>query len=319
MTFDPRPSTPAPLPRRTLLAGGLAGAAALLAGCASSAAAPGTSAAPGASAKPASGASPAAGGPASPAATATGATPGATASGLVARASVPVLCWHQVREQRSTDSKNSRYELVIPPANFAAQLDAIKAAGYTTITPEQYRAHIADGAALPDKPVLLSFDDGADNQATTALPMVLERGMTAAWFIMTVVIDSPQKGWTTSAQITDLAARGITIGSHTWDHHTVDKLSTAKDYQVQFVESRRTLQKLSGQDVTAFCYPGGRWAKSALPHLADAGYTMAFQLRDTPVDPQAPLMTLRRQIVVSEWTGAHLVARIGELAASPNA
>ena len=226
---------------------------------------------------------------------------------------MPVLCWHQVREQRASDSKNAKYELVVSPGNFRAQLDAIKAAGYTSISPAQYQAHLAEGAALPDKPVLLTFDDGSENQASVALPEVLARGMTATLFVMTVVIDGG-KDWVTGDQITALAGEGITIGSHTWDHHTVDKLHTEADYETQYVGSRRTLQKLSGQEVTAFCYPGGRWAEAALAPLRAAGYTIGFQLKETPVSPVDPLMTLRRQIVVSEWTGKQIVAQLEQLA-----
>lgn len=292
------------LSRRGVLAGGLAGGAALLAGCAGPAA--GGPAAASAAGTPGSGSS---GG--NPSARPSG-TP-AAASELVRRATVPVLCWHQVRAPRASDSKNAKYELVISPANFRAQLDAIKGAGYTTISPAQYQAHVAEGAALPDRPVLLTFDDGAENQASVALPEVLARGMTATLFVMTVVIDGG-KDWITGDQITALAGEGITIGSHTWDHHTVDKLHTEADYDTQYVGSRRTLQKLSGQEVTAFCYPGGRWTESALAPLRAAGYTIGFQLKDTPVSPADPLMTLRRQIVVSEWSGSQIVAQLKNLA-----
>ncbi len=290
----------APTTRRGVLVGGLAGGAALLAGCSGPAGAGATAPAAGASAGPAA---------SGPTAGPLGAA--ATASELVSRATVPVLCWHQVREPRASDSKNSKYELVISPGNFRAQLDAIKAAGYTSISPAQYQAHVADGAALPDKPVLLTFDDGSDNQALVALPEVLARGMTATLFVMTVVIGS--KDWITGAQITALAGEGITIGSHTWDHHTVDKLHTQADFDTQYVGSRRTLQKLSGQPVTEFCYPGGRWNEAALAPLRAAGYTIGFQLKDTPVSPVDPLMTLRRQIVVSEWTGQQIVAQLDRL------
>lgn len=302
------PLSASTLTRRGVLAGGLAGGAALLAGCSGPAgAAPGTAA----SGAPASGPSTGA-----PLTAPSGAA--ASASELVSRATVPVLCWHQVREPRASDSKNAKYELVISPANFRAQLDAIKTAGYTTISPAQYQAHVADGAALPEKPVLLTFDDGSENQASVALPEVLARGMTATLFVMTVVIDGG-KDWITGDQITALAGEGITIGSHTWDHHTVDKLHTEADYETQYVGSRRTLQKLSGQPVTEFCYPGGRWTEAALAPLRAAGYTIGFQLKETPVSPVDPLMTLRRQIVVSEWTGKQIVAQLEQLSGARSA
>lgn len=76
-----------------------------------------------------------------------------------ARADVPVLCYHQIRYPADGDTEYVR-SLLVNPEVFDEQLTALQNAGYTTITAEQYEAHIARGAELPPKPVLLTFDDG---------------------------------------------------------------------------------------------------------------------------------------------------------------
>ena len=228
-----------------------------------------------------------------------------------ARASLLVLSYHDIRDDVAPKGDPDPY--AVSTTNFAQHLDWLRAHGYQAVSVQAVLDARAGRAALPDKAVLLTFDDGSDNQATFALPEVLKRGMKATLFIMTVVID--QKTWVTSEHVKSLAAQGVTIGSHTWDHHTVDKLTTAKDWETQLNESRRTLQRLTGQDVTDFCYPGGRWVPAALPHLVEAGYTTAFQLRETPVSPDAPLLTLRRQIVVSGWSGKQIVTQLDKMAA----
>lgn len=235
----------------------------------------------------------------------------ATAAEMATRAIVPVLCYHQVRPHESGDDQYSRGVLIAEPGPFGEQLDAIADAGYTTIGPEDYLEYLRTGTPLPDKPVLLSFDDGKDNQATTALPAVLDRGMTATWYIMTVVVGN--SGWTTGEQIRELADAGITIGAHTWDHHDVREYS-GEDWTTQFVEPRERLQELSGQEVTSFAYPFGAWKPEALPQLSEAGYTTAFQLDDKPLHEERPELTLRRALAVSAWSGDDVLAKLEELA-----
>src|SRR5215212_3010412 len=71
----------------------------------------------------------------------------ASASMMIKRATVPVLCYHQLREWRSGDSQYNRTNLICPPRYFRAHLDALVENGWTTISPDQYLAHLATGAA----------------------------------------------------------------------------------------------------------------------------------------------------------------------------
>lgn len=232
----------------------------------------------------------------------------ASAAQRVARATVPVLCYHQVRDWAGGDSGYTRSMLIIPPARLAAQLDGIKSAGYTAISPTQYRDHLFTGAQLPDKPVILSFDDGRDNQFSAALPALTQRGMTGTFFIMTVILGN--SGWITRDDVKRFADAGMTIGSHTWDHQMVTKYSASKDYTSQLAQPRELLRQLSGQEVDDFAYPYGAWNTAVLPQVQKAGYRSAYQLQDKPLDPQHPELTLRRILAVSTWDGQEVVAKL---------
>lgn len=236
----------------------------------------------------------------------------ASAAQIAPRATVPVLCYHQVRPHTSDDSGYTRENLVIEPGQLAAHLDAIAQAGFTTITPDQYYTHLETGQGLPSKPVLLSFDDGKDNQATAALSAVQERKMTATFFVMTVILGN--KGWLSKDDVKKFADAGMTVGSHTWDHHMVTKY-TEQDWKKQFEEPRETLRKLSGQEVADFAYPYGAWNEAALPHLRSAGYRAAYQLSDKPLLTADPLYTLRRLLAGSSWTGQQVVEKLTNFAA----
>lgn len=233
--------------------------------------------------------------------------------GLVAsRATVPVLCYHQVRPWAPEDSGYNRASLICPPERFRAQLDGLAAAGYTTISPDDYWAHLRGDGALPGKPVLLTFDDGKDNQVDVAAAELAKRRMTGTFFIMTVVIGNP--GWVSRRDVRTLADTGMTVGSHTWDHQDVRKLR-GKDWAAQFAQPRATLAKLSGQPVADLAFPYGAWNRAALPRLIDAGYRSAYQLDLQPLDAKYPQLTLRRSMVTSTWTGPQIVAAVERLSA----
>jgi peptidoglycan/xylan/chitin deacetylase (PgdA/CDA1 family) len=214
------------------------------------------------------------------------------------------LCYHQLRDWGSGDSEYNRANLICPPRYFRAHLDALVEGGWTTISPDQYLAHLTSGATLPRKPVMLSFDDGSAGHATEGLRQLTKRGMTGVFFVMTVVLGKP--GWMTSRDIKRLADAGMTIGSHTWDHHAVSDLS-GRDWRVQLDRSRTVLRRASGQPVSHFAYPYGTVSSKAFSHLRDAGYRTAYQLEAKDLDDRAPLYTLRRSLVISTWSGSNLL------------
>ena len=150
------------------------------------------------------------------------------------------LCWHQLRDWQPSDAGYARRLLICQPAQFRAQLDAVSRAGYTTITPDLYRAHLATGAGLRTKPVLLSFDDSQGSQVSEGLRQLRRRSMTATFFVMTIVLDKP--GWMSRGDLRRLDAAGMTVAAHTWDHHRADRY-TAADHRVQFDQPRELLER----------------------------------------------------------------------------
>ncbi len=226
---------------------------------------------------------------------------------MTGRATVPVLCWHQLRSWVPTDSAYSRSALICPPARFREQLDALAAAGVTTIGPGDYLAHLRTGIPLPPRPVLLSFDDSQVSQITEGLPQLQQRQLTATFFVMTVVLGKP--GWMSPRDLRRLRDAGMTVAAHTWDHHRADRY-TGADWSVQLDQPRELLERLLRTPVEHFAYPYGAWSTADFPHLRHAGYSTAFQLSDRGVDRAEPLLTLRRLLVSSSWTGPQLLAAV---------
>ena len=250
------------------------------------------------------------GGSAKPPQAKSGATPRATptprtdAASIAARAKIPVLCYHQIRNQTAADSAQDRAYIVSPKV-FAAQMKAIDDAGYTTITGDALFDHAARGTKLPHKPILLTFDDASAGQYTQALPVLRKHHFVATFFVMTVVLG--KEGWLTKGQVRALDKAGMTIGAHTYDHKAVPQYA-GEDWNTQLVEPGRELRKLVGHRIRLFAYPFGEYSSDAIEHLWSAGYRAAFQLAEK-ADRQHPLWSIRR-IIVPELGGKQLIREI---------
>jgi peptidoglycan/xylan/chitin deacetylase (PgdA/CDA1 family) len=230
--------------------------------------------------------------------------PRTDAAAVAARAHIPVLCYHQIRDPTPADSARDRQYIVSPRA-FAAQMRALDDAGYTPVTGDALVAHLARGAPLPPKPVLLTFDDASAGQYTQALPVLRRHHFVATFFVMTVVLGKP--GWLTRAQVRALDRAGMTIGSHTWDHKEVTTYA-GTDWTTEIDAPTRDLEHLVGHPVRLFAYPYGLYDRAAFPHLRRARFSAAFQLAER-LDRRDPLWTIRR-IIVPELRGAALLREI---------
>ena len=225
---------------------------------------------------------------------------------ILQRSTVPVLCYHQIREQTAADSAG-RAPADLPAGVLEGHLRALTEAGMHPVTSSQLVDHLELGTPLPDKPVMISFDDASGGQYTNALPILQRLGMPATFFVMTVVLDRPN--WLSRDDVRALDAAGMTIASHTWDHHPVTKYGD-KDWATQLDKPRAQLEQIVGHDVDLFAYPYGLWNTAALPHVQAAGYRAAFQLTGQPPDPQRPLLTIRRVLVPSSWDNHTLLTRL---------
>src|SRR5258707_6398333 len=88
---------------------------------------------------------------------------------ILGRKEVPILCYHQIRDWKPTDCKMAK-DYIMPPASLREQLKMLADSGYHTILPDQLYAYLTTGAALPGKPIMLTFDDTDEDQFTVAYP-----------------------------------------------------------------------------------------------------------------------------------------------------
>lgn len=220
----------------------------------------------------------------------------ADAAAILGRKQVPVLCYHQIRNWTASDGRVGK-DYIVPPAEFRSQMKMLADSGYHTILPDELYNYLAYGSTLPEKPIMLTFDDTKLDQYTVALPELKKHGFKGVFFIMTVSLGRPN--YMSRAQVRELSDLGHVIGSHTYDHQNVKKYK-GEDWIKQIEKPTKTLQDITGKDIKYFAYPFGLWNKEAIPELKKRGFRAAFILAEKR-DEKDPLFTIRRIIASGYW------------------
>lgn len=217
---------------------------------------------------------------------------------VAARGFVPIFCYHHIREWLKTDSEDDR-AYIVPPSDLETQLKWLKEEGYNSVSSEQMYEYYANGKPLPDKPIMLSFDDTDDNQYTNAFPLLEKYGFKGTFFVMTVSIG--QENYMTAAQLKELDKAGHDIQAHTWDHHMVTKYETDEEWQLQIVGPKTELEALLGHPTSYFAYPFGIYDATAAEKLKSYGYKAAFRLAEVHDDTVDPVFAIKRYIANGYW------------------
>jgi peptidoglycan/xylan/chitin deacetylase (PgdA/CDA1 family) len=201
---------------------------------------------------------------------------------------VPILLYHHI-------GFSLRGEAVyyVSPDAFDRQMNLLYQWGYKTISVELLARALKEGAALPPKPVILTFDDGSETTYTTALPIMQRYNFTGTCYIVYNYVGIP--GYLGVDQIRGLYASGWEIGSHGLSHRD---LTTLPDRQKdEIVESRRRLQSLLGIPILSFAYPFGVYNDDSLLRIHEAGYMAAVGLGNETLQGYKNRFYLYRQPV----------------------
>lgn len=225
---------------------------------------------------------------------------------------VPVLMYHRVAPASTATNAVSR-DLTVTPEAFAAQMTWLARNGYHPVDEETLFRALLDGAPLPGKPVVLTFDDGYVDAVDAVLPVLAERDWPATFFVISDRIG--EAAFLTWPQLRRLDAAGMDIGSHTLDHTELPSAGAAERAR-QLSESRSALEKGLGHPVYWFCYPAGRYDDASARAVRDAGYLLAYTTQPGSVLEPAARATLPR-VRISGGTSIAGFAQEIEAASSP--
>lgn len=173
---------------------------------------------------------------------------------------VPILMYHYISEVPAADKNNPgsyRPGLSVTPTVFAQQMDYFQALGYQTITMNQLFDALYYHGPLPAKPIIFSFDDGYVDAYTHAYPILKAHRFSAMFYIITGKVG--WQGQATWAQLQEMFAHGMRMGSHTIDHRALGDVwqSSPADAQHELTQSKQTLESYLHTTIQQFCYPSG--------------------------------------------------------------
>ncbi len=184
---------------------------------------------------------------------------------------VPILVYHSVRPYFAGES-NSIKKYDVDPNNFKLQLQYLKSHGYTAVSFDKLVKYF-DGVPLPKKPVIISFDDGWENQFTNAFPILKDEKITATFYIYTNAIG--KKNYFSWEQVQELSNAGMEIGDHSKSHPFLWKITDQKLLQIEIADSKKTIEDHIGKTITTFAYPFGLYKPITIDAVKAAGYTSA--------------------------------------------
>jgi peptidoglycan/xylan/chitin deacetylase (PgdA/CDA1 family) len=216
------------------------------------------------------------------------------------RRPVPILMYHEIAEPSLTRSR-----LAVSPDAFAAQLEYLCQESFQTITMSELSAVLAGGGGqLPDRAVVLTFDDGYEDFHSTALPLLKRHGFTATVFVTT--------GWVQDAgplsagrrpgrmlswsQIAEAVHAGIEVGSHSRRHPQLDQLP-ASMLREDLYSSKAQLEDKLGAAIPGLAYPYGYSNARVRQAARDIGYDYGCAVGNRLISAESDLHALPRLTV----------------------
>ena len=182
--------------------------------------------------------------------------------------------------------------LAIEPEDFDWQMKYLVEHGYHTISPDELYDFLAGTGRLPDRPVLITFDDGYVDNYTTAYPILKKYNLKATIFVVTGFLGK-RKGYLTWDQLREMEKNGITVESHTVTHAPLPQLPDER-IREELVESKRQAEKELGHPIEFIAYPTGVHDLHIAEIAKEAGYKGGFTVKYSNVDRTSNVYALER-------------------------
>jgi peptidoglycan/xylan/chitin deacetylase (PgdA/CDA1 family) len=182
----------------------------------------------------------------------------------------PILLYHHI-SQFDSPTTSTYYAL---PEDFETQIRALHDWGYTSISISQLVEAILHGARLPNRPVVITFDDGNLDVYTNAFPIMQKYDFTGVMYI--VVNELHADGYMGVDQIQEMVAAGWEVGSHSMTHAHLSDAHERLNFEIY--QSRIELQGALDLPVMSFAYPYGEMDATVSTQVQSYGYTSAVGL-----------------------------------------
>lgn len=191
-------------------------------------------------------------------------------------AKIPIIMYHDITATKDVDWD-------VTPEDLEKHFQALQEGGYTPITMDRMVNHLRTGSQLPEKPVLLTFDDNYVGQYKYAFPLLKKYNYPAVWSVHTRFVGTAgKKPKATWDQLREMHKSGlITVASHTVNHFNMKNLSDP-EIEREVLESKKALEKELGVSIDYFTYPEGEFTERAKDKVKDVGYKAALSMSLDP-------------------------------------
>ena len=211
------------------------------------------------------------------------------------RIRVPILTYHALDQRPSA--------ITVSPETFQWQMEELHRGGFQVISLSRLVISINTGASLPDRPVVIAFDDGFESVYTHALPVLQWFGFPATVFLVpgycgklndwpSQPAGAPRLPLMDWPQIRELGSHGFEFGGHTSTHPRLDQVPP-ETLEGEILESKRDIEERLGETVETFAYPYGR-SDDASEALVRRGYAGACTTRLAMAGPKSDPLSLER-------------------------
>ena len=186
---------------------------------------------------------------------------------------VPILMYHYVSVP-PPDADKYRLDLSVTPANFDAQMEYLALEGYHPVRVSDLAEFLTNGAPLPTKSIVITFDDGYTDNYQNAFPILKKYKFPATFFVISQYVDDKKAGYMTWDQLEEMAIEKMEIGSHSMTHPDLQGKPRAFGVS-EIAGSKLVIESRIGTPVRVFSYPAGRYDAHTIEVLRSSGYLAA--------------------------------------------
>ncbi len=228
--------------------------------------------------------------------------------------SVPILMYHSITDRPNDETRPH----AVRPSDFDEQLAFLKERAFTPLTFGSLIALLDGGDPLPERPVVLTFDDGYADFMDQALPRLERYGMPATVFLTSGWLDDagddaagrPLDLMLTWSQAREAVACGIEVAGHSHSHPQLDQLPTERLRQ-ELRRNKALLEDRLGRPVTTMAYPYGYSSARVRREVRDAGYRAACAVGNAIATARHDMLALPR-LTIGHNTTMHKFRRAVE-------
>jgi peptidoglycan/xylan/chitin deacetylase (PgdA/CDA1 family) len=229
---------------------------------------------------------------------------------------VPILMYHSVSDRPNVETR----PLAVRPSALSEQLSYLKESGFTPLTMADLIAslHGEDDRHLPDRPVVVTFDDGYADFHSEALPLLERHNVPATVFLTSGWVSDagkeaagrPLDTMLTWSQAREAASCGIEIGGHSHSHPQLDQLPD-NELRQELWRNRALLEDKIGVLVSTMAYPYGYSSARVRREVRRAGYRAACAVNNALAADRHDELALPR-LTVAENTSMKMFSRAVE-------